>query len=316
MAAYRGNFIDNYINSDKADEIRQFLLNNEPVVSISKDSLLFPQNIEKSFSQFMIEYFSQNHDENNITTLLGDVEIEKRAVKNCIQHGKHIKFSYMFPAVIPVLTNGIVLLPPSNKGTHNKKYQIGMIAAPILLENVRHVFVVVIKITLERKVVYDFSWFSKEKLSSYAGDNQTAHDENSSTPHTDESYISPAKLLYLLLNSKLEDLNNPKIAQANNDNNKKQNENYTQYTKMRNNKQLYESIMKDVAKVVKRKLNEEENFNSIKKVGYADLIEFDEESFHETLTTIIERYDVDDRTVRNMVSQIMHWLKNTRIPKY
>lgn len=82
---------------------------------------------------------------------------------------------------------------------------------------------------------------------------------------------------------------------------------------MTNNKKkaLYESIMKDVAKIVKSRINEQK----YKRFGKSDLIEFNTPLLIRTITSWLMRYDYDKSEAQTISEIVVDALDGLRIPE-
>jgi len=245
-AAYKGKFNE----SDKAQEIRTYLLqskciplNNETILNKEDDSLI----------NCILGFYKDNEV---CSTEFGDIIINSNSIQNCISHNKRWNAFRWYLILKQVLENGEVILPMKAHGYHNKKLKTGIIAAPVNCDGIRYFFCIVISCNLNKKLeIYDFNYFTKEKLSEIAANNKrSVHDSNSATlPQVSKS---PANILINLLISKEEDLNKPNNQNKCENNQENSNYNYINTMANKTKKALYESIMKDVAKTVKRHLNE------------------------------------------------------------
>lgn len=250
-AAYKGKFNE----SDKAQEIRTYLLQSECIL-LNNETILNKE--DDSLVNCILGFYKDNE---KCSTEFGDIIIDSKSIQNCIAHNKRWNAFIWYLILKQVLENGEVILPLKTHNYHNKKLKTGIIAAPVQYDSIRYFFCVVISCNLNKKLeIYDFNYFTKEKLSEIAANNKrSVHDSNIAT--SPQFSKSPANILINLLISKEDNLNKPN--EQNNMQNKHENSNYNNTTMRNNNKALYESIMKDVAKTVKRHLNESTELPSI-----------------------------------------------------
>lgn len=155
------------------------LLNGEPVIELSGNEFLPLEG--KTFVQ-QVEDFFQNQGGVAHSTF-GDVSLDKKGIKNDINHGIGRLKSASFAAVKDVLEKGIIINPLKQYQTNNKKNPTGMIAAPILIGEEKYVCVVEVIANRKTNRLYVHEVTLTKKLPADVADSNAVHRDKNLVTH-------------------------------------------------------------------------------------------------------------------------------------
>ena len=126
------------------------ILFGSPVSSISIDNFLRVEG--KSFAQQVAEFFFIQGGK--ASSSFGEVLLDISGVHTDKAHGIGRLKATSFASVKDVLEKGVVILPMTNHYIHGKSQKTGMIAAPITIDGVSYICVVVVIDNNKTKKLY------------------------------------------------------------------------------------------------------------------------------------------------------------------
>lgn len=279
---------ENGIKQVYSDDKVNFLLKGEPVEIITSNQFEKTSENDKLVDRVLDFFYEQGAI---IDSKLGQVTLDRKGIQNTKQHGLGEKKVAAFAAIKTVLEKGEIILPLgvyreeqqyinqriAKRSAHirQKHNQTAAIAAPIMICDEKYICVVILMmqpqphIDLDSHItrLYVHETYLLKNFQDFVASSSVYNNNEFVVPQNLRSYT--AKLLIAFLTAKERILNNPNLTNSNeksediqrhSNKDKHENSNYNNNIKMRNNNQaLYESIMKDVAKVIKNRLNENEN---------------------------------------------------------
>jgi len=110
----------------------------------------------------------------------GQVELDKKGVKNSFHHGMSAVKRSAFAAVKDVLEKGQIILAMGHH-RENKKEQTGMMAAPISINGEKYVCVVVVIYNMQINRLYLHEAFLMKKLLAVVATSLSSEEETSLT---------------------------------------------------------------------------------------------------------------------------------------
>ena len=155
------------------------LLNGEPIIELSGDEFLPIEG--KTFVQQVEEFFQEQGGIAH--SAFGDVSLDKKGVKNDINHGIGRLKSASFAAVKDVLEKRIIINPLKQYQTNNKKKPTGMIAAPILRGEEKYVCVVEVIANRKTNRLYVHEVTLIKKLLADVADSNAVHGDKNLVTH-------------------------------------------------------------------------------------------------------------------------------------
>lgn len=180
--------------------------------------------------------------------------------------------------IIPHILQNCVVIQPWRQG-HNKRIKTGVVAAPIEIDRIRYICCVVFARNINKEIrPYAIRLFDKKQIEDLINNNNVHHNIDNVTSHSrdiiDSNPQTVAKVLqkYLLSNivdNKNQKNNNsqdsdnrnstkPNTSQESDDKRDTSKSENSSYSRLSYNekKRLYESIIYEIAKIVKSKINQ------------------------------------------------------------
>ena len=176
---------------------RKYLLSGAPVKLLAGEKIMSREG--QSFTDAVAEMFFRQGGK--AQSAFGEVLLDRKGVKNDINHGMGVDKNIAFAAVKDVLKKGAVVLPLDYYHTNGKKQQTGIIAAPITIDGKRYVCAVEVIANTENKRLYVHEVYATEKLQEDVASNQVRGSKTAS-PHPQGAI---AKVLQEIVNAKYSD---------------------------------------------------------------------------------------------------------------
>ena len=135
----------------------------------------------KTFVQQVEEFFQKQGGVAH--SAFGIIVLDKKGIKNDINHGIGRLKSASFAAVKDVLEKGIVINPLKQYRTSNKKNPTGMIAAPILIGGEKYICVVEVIANRKTNRLYVHEVTLTKNLQADVADTNAVHGDSNLVTH-------------------------------------------------------------------------------------------------------------------------------------
>lgn len=290
------------IKSVYTDEKYEFLITGEPVICLTGEE--FSKDINKeeqnNFVTNVLDYYINNNC-CYVESEFGTITLDKKGIKQSKHHGISRIKAASYVAVPIVLAKGCVILPldnyrsedyylERNNTASNIKNKTGILAAPIKIADKRYICIVMVmqhpqpesSTPAHINRLYVHESYIIEELQDFVASSPAIVRNTSNLLQNQRVITKILRSFFMNKNHKEEsdakvqnnsELNKSKSNQNSEINinkpNKTENSNYNNMAK--NSKKLYESIMNDVSKSVRRKMYE--NYVDDKEYLYDDIME-------------------------------------------